>query len=176
MRRIPSIWSFALSLLAQLVTPQARGEVEFWMSVGSYQDLAYAEVARNDASSMLAESFAIDDVETHDGFFYRVVAGPYFSKEIADHLVDEARRVGFATPWAFVRESGLTTLPSSTALREPELDLPELDVDSELEALPALELKDRPMQSSEHKLIDVAPDDYHLHRLRRDRSAVEDPG
>lgn len=169
--------AYGLSLLALLTAITARGEAEYWVSVGSYKNLVNAEIAQREASAKLPESFSISEADTSLGFFLRVVAGPYLTREIADHMLGEAQRAGFSSAWILITESTLSTLPSyGSELSMPadaDLNLPEYQPAGEPLELPTFKLEDRPERSTEHRVIDVAPDDYHLHRLHRDQSAID---
>jgi len=147
--------------------------------VGSYQNLINAEISQRDASSLLPESFSITQANTDKGFFYRVVAGPYLTREIADHMMNEARRGGFSGAWVLATEVGLASsslLGSEESSDEFEFSLPDEIPDYESPSLPDFPDSDRPVpeeRSSEHELKDEAPEGYNLHRLYRDQSAID---
>jgi hypothetical protein len=168
-----------------LLSATVQAETEYWVAIGSYQRLLNAEDARDRASRALPESFSIAQADTDRGFFYRVLAGPYLTKEIADHMLGEARRNGFETAWILATDSVITPMSGSfsgdyrsdlpdldTDLPDLDSDLPDLDISDPVD-LPTLQLEDRPERASERKLIDEAPEDYNLHRLNRDQTAID---
>jgi hypothetical protein len=167
--------SHCLGLLVLLLSVTARAEVEYWISVGSYQNLINAEIAQREASARLPESFSITQAETDSGFFYRVLAGPYLTREIADHMLGESRRQGFESAWILAAETGLSTLGSSPVdplSTDYEYDLPTYER-QDPEDLPPIELEERPDRSTDHQMIDEAPEGYNLHRLNRDQTAID---
>jgi hypothetical protein len=177
MRR--SILVQSLLVCSLLTAVHAQAEVEYWVAVGSYKDLLVAEDAQREASAVLPESFSISHADTPSGFFYRVLAGPYLTREIADHMQNEAMRLGFEGAWMLAAEagsmstqySGITSFSSSESYQSRELDFDTSDYTtsfSEPGPVPRLNDSDRPEKKAEHTLVNEAPADYRLNRLRRD--------
>ncbi len=79
-----------LGLLVLLFAVTAQAADEYWVTVGSYQTIESAEDARGKASQTLPESFGVSEVQLDSGLWYRVLAGPYLTQEIADHIRNEA--------------------------------------------------------------------------------------
>ena len=108
---------------------KAHEEIGF-VAVGSYKDLLVAETAQREASAVLPESFSISNAETPSGFYYRVLAGPYLTREIADHMQSEALRLGFEGAWLLAAEagslsnlySGIDSFSSSETYERRDLD------------------------------------------------------
>ena len=108
---------------------------------------------------------------------YRVITGPYLTLEIADHMVDEAGRLGFESPWALVRDSSATGIgtgyradaPGSEPISTGEIEDFQLDVPTSASLdVPGYNAPIRTDEEVEHKLVDEAPSDYRLNRLHRD--------
>lgn len=171
--------SHGLGLLAFLLASAAQADVEYWVSVASHKSFAAAEAAKQDASARLPETFSIKEADTGIGFYYRVVAGPYLSKEIADHMVGEAKRIGFDQAWVLMTES----LSASASDYRPNPDsatesYPAAVPRSSLQPveptdIPGFNAPDRPERDHGHNLIDEAPPGYQLHRLNRDQAAID---
>lgn len=172
------IFSLVITLLGAVWVPISRADSEYWVSVGSYRTYAEAETAREKAGARLPESFSIAEAELDSGLWYRVQSGPYLSKDIADHLVDEARRQGFTSPWVLMRKTTLAgPLEGYPAgLLEPEpvsagaidlersgLDLP----DSEPMDVPGFNAPIPAESEADHTLVSEAPAGYRLNRLHR---------
>jgi hypothetical protein len=176
-----------IGLLVLLLAVQVRAEAEYWVVVGSYQNLTYAEEALGQAVQALDASFSMSTVDTAGGRFFRVTGGPYLSREIGEHMIEESRQAGFSSPWLLVTQRDDLLAPSyGSGLSEfdfesPLPDLEEYDIESQQLRVPAVEPADipgfnapeRPEREQDHQLIDEAPDGYELHRLNRDQSAID---
>ena len=154
---------------------------EYWVPVGSYQQRDTAESAARSARDILGESIAIVGASTASGFYFRVVAGPYGSRIEASDMVERAVARGFDGAWVWSRQGGddaeidsyvdeLLDTPADT-----DYDALFDDLDLELD----LELRDEgldeeivPTDTQLPDLIEEAPDDYKLNKLRRDAQAV----
>lgn len=79
--------------------PWAVADDQYWVSVGSYKSDADAARGRALAESRLSESIAITPADTVAGYFLRVVAGPYSSRDIAKSKMDLAHNAGYADAW-----------------------------------------------------------------------------
>jgi len=156
-------------------------DLQYWVSVGSYQQSERADRALADASNKMSERFSVVGTQTTKGFYYRVAAGPFLSREAAQDRVLVARDRGFAGAWlwaddADVFESNIYGTPTLGTDSEYNFDAPtgggELQttpVDSEAEE--AL-LKQR---SEAPELIEEAPESYKLNKLRRDAQLRSPP-
>lgn len=185
-----------LGIIVLLFAARAGAEVEFWIAVGSYKDLINAERAQREASAKLPESFSITQAETDSGNWYRVLAGPYLTREIAEHMMGSARTAGFDGAWILAQESGLygravyadpllsdpgsdALLSGDTYLSDPEterfeFDTPSYEVTPASPAdIPGFNVPERPERDKTHKLIDQAPEGYDLHRLNRDQASLD---
>ena len=170
---------YGLSLFAFLLVGAAHADVEYWISVGSYRQLSAAEQARSEASMRLPESFSVTPAETDTGTWYRVLAGPYLTREIADHMVGESRRQGFENAWILAADAGTIAAPlyANDPLYSSDLLLESQDYDLEYPSLspaasdptdaPGYEAPDRADRG--YKLVDKAPPDYQLNQLHRQR-------
>jgi len=165
-------------LLFMFFSVPGLADSEYWVSVGSYRSYSEAEAAREKAGMRLPESFSISEANLDSGLWYRVMAGPYLTKEIADHMVDEARRQGFTSPWVLMREAELVGsideqlggLLSSEPTSADEIDLQNFHLDVPDEApmdIPGFNAPTRPDTEQEHKLVDEAPSGYQLNQLHR---------
>ncbi len=148
-----------ICVLSLIVALEAAAEAEFWLSVGSYQERSNAEEALNLANALLPDPFTVTPADTSYGYFYRILAGPYQTREVAEALRIEALGVGYTGAWLLAVEPGsLSPLPSEY-----------LDLD----ALPPAEFDDTDRTQDRdppRTLIDEAPPDYKLNKLNRDQA------
>lgn len=99
-------------LLALLVTSvPAYGETNFYVALGSYADQETAEQAGREASQRLPEPYTVQGAQTGIGYMYRVLAGPYMTRELAEQTVAEARQLGFADAWLLASQDDDLALP-----------------------------------------------------------------
>ena len=140
----------------------AVAETQYWVAVGSYQERANAENARDEASTRMAETFHITPADTPSGYYYRVLAGPYLTQSIADLMVTQAQNVGFHSAWLLASE-----VEGFSSSFDGDLD----DFD-DLPPLPDLPVRARepPIKSYEPPARETPPG-YQLNRLRRDAQA-----
>lgn len=186
--------TYGLGLLVLLSAGVCQAAAEYWVAVGSYRNLDTAESARTQATVQLPESFSVAQVEIDSGLWYRVLAGPYLTREIADHIRTEAMRSGFDSAWILATEAGVVgegdyglsglSAADDYSLEEYSSDLPPLEdfeTDQERYSVPASEPADipgfnapvRPDHTQEHQLIEEAPEGYRLHQLNRDQAALD---
>ncbi len=166
---------YGASLVAVLLLLPAVAQAEYWITVGSFHDLDAAELTRAEATRLLPETFTVARAETDSGIWYRVLAGPYLSREIADHMRDEARRAGFEQAWILAQESGELAMAgySGSYLSDPGLEPAAVEPFDEGQAgmataaEPAEGSRQAPEEKAARTLIDEAPPGYQLHRLRR---------
>ena len=189
-----------LGLLVLLFAGFVQAAGEYWVAVGSYRGIETAEAARTDAAMRLSESFAIAETTLDSGFWYRVIAGPYLSIEIAEHVREEAVRSGFETAWVLDVAPVLAIDSASSAYSDDDYRFESYSYDSdegfssggyesntsrysvpaaEPADIPGFNAPDREDRDKEHQLITEPPDDYQLHELKRapepnrDQSALD---
>ena len=85
----------------------AWAELQFWVSVHSFQKEQNAQRAVAGTAAQLAERFRVLGVSTDKGFFYRVASGPYLTREIAEEQVRTARASGFEGAWLWADEGAV---------------------------------------------------------------------
>ena len=126
-------FTYGLGLLALLFAGASQAAVEYWIAVGSFRDLGDAESARSRASEMLPESFSVAQVELDSGRWYRVLAGPYLTRDIADHILSEATQNGFSQAWMLSVEASVVS-GTDYSLDNPALtdDYPVGEYDTDL--------------------------------------------
>ena len=155
-----------IGLLFLLTAGPIRAENEYWVAVGSYQKLTNAEQAVRDASLQLAASFTMRQVDTASGTYFRVLSGPFLSFGIANSILTQAQYMGFESPWIIARENDGSGTLLTGKFGEPVLNSTPLEP---VELYGSEDTPGRTERQSEHRLVDEAPDDYHLHRLNRDQ-------
>ncbi|MFB3106894.1 MAG: SPOR domain-containing protein, partial [Pseudomonadales bacterium] len=149
-------------LLALLWGNSGYADTEYWISVGSYRDLASAEEFLTQASRQLQESFSISPADTPSGYFYRVIAGPYLTRDSAVYTLQRAHDAGFADAWMLSTE-GPETAYRATTFDELDIDLPPV---GELPVIPRrLTI---PKTKPPLEPVREAPEGYKLHKLHRD--------
>ncbi len=182
MRR--SLLAHALCVLTLLLATAAHADIEYWVAVGSFKDLVLAENAQRLASAQLPEVFSITQAETPSGSFYRVLTGPYLTREVADHMQSEALRSGFKGAWILATDAGSLSMPLLSidpyATSEPfysddlEFEMPDYDVPiSEPTDIPGFNTPAETERSTEPFRVDEAPADYQLNKLERDQAAID---
>ncbi len=185
-----------LGLLLLLLAGSLQAADEYWVTVGSYRTLESAEAARSQASEQLPESFGIAEAQLGSGLWYRVLAGPYLTEEIARHIRDEAVRSGFGNAWVVSTAPSLVSAPSTSGYSTDDYDPERYTYDTTLDddlssdrfdsepsrySMPASEPADIPgfnapireEREKEHKLISEPPEGYRLHELNRDQAALD---
>ncbi len=177
MPRSPMTAQLSVALVCLVMTllgGNARAEVQFWVSVGSFQQQESADRAMAAAGAKLTERFSSIGASTDKGYFYRVVTGPYLTRELADDMVATARNAGFSGAWLWAEDSGVVDVYSlDVSAGEPDyLSLPEYDaLQFDPSDYPDATLPDDGYQRSREaipQLIEEAPADYKLNKLRRD--------
>ncbi len=155
------------------------GETQFWVSVGSYMEQGNALTERDRAVGLLSESFSVVGTSTDRGYFYRVAAGPFLTRELAEDRVRAARDAGFPGAWLWVDESEAFSTQidpaSSEALRSGDV-LPGILPDEEYPADPSETyssgdaLNDEGIMTREKipDLVEEPPPGFQLNKLRRD--------
>ena len=146
-------------LLALLCGNLGYADTEFWISVGSFSDREHAEEHRALASGQLQETFTITAADTPNGYFYRVIAGPYLSSDSSAYTLQRAHDAGFEDAWMIATEGP----ESAYRIADFDDDLPPL---SELPLLPKLPTVEQAKPIPEP--VREAPAGYKLHKLHRD--------
>ncbi len=146
-------------LLALLCGNFGYADTEFWISVGSFRDSEHAEEYRVRASEKLQETFSVTMADTPDGYFYRVITGPFLSRDSSEYTLQRVHEAGFIDAWMLATEG------SETAYRATNFDddLPPL---SELPVIPKLPVEEKEKPKLEP--FQEAPEGYKLHKLHRD--------
>ncbi len=158
-----------LCCLYLLVAVNASAEPEYWVSVASTGELGIAERIQREAGERLAEPFSLEPADTHKGFYYRVMTGPFFDLDRARRLLADAQRAGFDQAWVVPREGGEYSLGNFERTEVDDV----LDTPSDYrlsDPLPDLVPERSEREPSEHQLIEDAPEGYRLNRLRRNQS------
>ncbi len=165
-----------LLFFAALLTQNAHAELQYWVSVASYKQADEAEAARAKIAQQMTESFAVIGTETGKGYYYRVAAGPYLTRSLAEDRVQSARALGFTSAWLWADESDLNYSDSSVLTLDDDysLDLPDYSSDMESNAvyddtedtLDEADLIQR--RKAPPAVVEEAPPGYKLNRMRRD--------
>ncbi len=136
---------FLLATLALLLAPMtAAQQGDVWVSLGSFRSADAAESARASASQRLLDTVGVVRAETPAGALYRVVAGPFATREAALDRLPDIQAGGFADAWLLQAASSAALLPVAPAAPLPAsgtddaaldpYDLAELDLELELDA------------------------------------------
>ena len=169
----------SLYLVATLSAASSVANSEYWVAVGSYHDPNRAETVRAEATRLLPESFTVTQFETDGGLWYRVLGGPYLSRGIADHMREEAARVGFDNAWILATKTGGFPYPDMAGSRLS--DFPDSSLLEEYESLRSDteasvggtgnrlgdDGTDASTQERARELVDEPPPGFQLHRLQR---------
>ena len=122
-----------------IVALEVSAETEFWVSVGSYQDRSNAEEALIRANALLPDPFTVTPADTPYGYYYRILAGPYLTRDTAETLRIAALGAGFDGAWLLAVDSGsMSPLP----LEYRDLDIPDVEPDTYDDVLPQYEFDD----------------------------------
>lgn len=134
----------------------SAGEVQHWVNLASVADPETAQEIRDRATAVVPDRFFIVPVETDAGRAYRVSGGPYLRESLAEQLLGEVRRAGFAEAWISRAPAMHSDTPGVGAAAEQTDAAPPAGLD------PAL--YDGVGSAA---LVDRAPPGHALHRLRR---------
>ena len=186
--------AIVLAAIAIMGSGTARAAEQFWVALGSFNDLRGAEAVRDQASADFYQ-LSIIPSESPIGFVYRVVEGPVSDRPSAEGLLNQARSAGFIDAWLVIQDGGLpfgdiaTTASSTRFDGASAYDSPGV---SDTYTLPPLEDDFRNAYSSEgadyseapssvdynpvkigsEKLVETAPAGYGLHRLERSVNSI----
>lgn len=104
---------FLLATLALLLAPMtAAQQGDVWVSLGSFRSADAAESARASASQRLLDTVGVVQAETPAGALYRVVAGPFATREAALDRLPDIQAGGFADAWLLQAASSAALLPA----------------------------------------------------------------
>lgn len=162
-----------MCIVSLIVALEVSAETEFWVAVGSYQDRSNAEEALIRANALLAEPFTVTPADTPYGYYYRILAGPYLTRDTAETSRIAALGAGFDGAWLLAADAGSM---SPVPLEYRNLDIPDVETDTYDDVLPQYEFDDadsrkaREERDPPRSLIDEAPADYQLHKLNRDQT------
>ncbi|MEZ5558410.1 MAG: DUF5916 domain-containing protein [Pseudomonadales bacterium] len=167
-----------LAVAVLLLTAGAGADPQYWIAIGSYSNLAYAEEARARADAILAEPFAIVSVDVAGSRFNRVLAGPFLTRELASDLLRQAREAGFDGAWLLAEDAGYD-LSTDVGGADPYVGPGSFD--RLLDDLPAPDAlpPPRPAAPQEQRkppvVVDEPPPGYQLNRLHRE-ARYQPPG
>lgn len=104
---------FLLATLALLLAPMtAAQQGDVWVSLGSFRSADAAESARASASQRLLDTVGVVQAETPAGALYRVVAGPFATREAALERLPDIQAGGFVDAWLLQAASSAALLPA----------------------------------------------------------------
>ncbi len=170
------------SCLALLWSYPAAAELQYWVSVGSFQSQENAHKAAQVALDSLGEQFSVVGVSTAGGFYHRVASGPFRSRELADDRLRSARNSGFDGAWLWVDQESVFSQATTASVEYQSLDeisydeydlgsIEDYDADLYNEDYEPqfnpddAELRARRVEVPE--LVEQAPEGYSLNKLRR---------
>ena len=170
---------------------------QYFVSIGAYRAAETAEDLAAEATEKAGMVFASRAAETPGGGIYRVVAGPFDSRDEAQLGATRAREAGFVDGWIVtfgtpaaarpVAEAGVDELLDAPldSLGVDDLSLDDWSLDDDLppievlleglpdippvDPVPATAAPTEPVQEV------VVPENYRLNRLRRDARAQPEP-
>jgi len=182
MRTAMRILTLASGLALALAASAAESPI--WIVLGSYQNAANAEAARQEPGTAVLEPLQVRAFDTSAGRWHRLLLGLFEARSQAAAKLAEARSTGHADAWLLVDEGG--EAPPSVAASNSAKDLAlfaGLGDDDELddwerfdpygdlgdfEELPPLPEADVHLLSEQHKRpVSEPPPGYQLHKLRR---------
>lgn len=164
---------------------------EYWISIGSFKNRDSAETALIDAQRQSVQTFGVLGSPTDEGYFFRVVAGPYSSQNQANSARIKLAEDGLKQGWILQSEASISVQAgggnrdaddSADASELSGLDSlgfdddwdSEYGFDEELDLGPEDFLVPEsvtPEQKSLPEVPDTAPDGYQLNKLRREARA-----
>ncbi len=174
-----------ITLMLAFASLPAQADDQFWVSVASYTDQQDAEREASRLSAELAMAMRAVGAATAKGYFYRVAAGPFSSRDSANRQLRAAQAAGFSSAWLWVQDD-VDALDTGFSDYGSELEpLDEAAIDALLsddyeytpEPLPdAAPDENAPrMREEPRSLIEEAPPGYKLNRLKRDAGVWRPP-
>ena len=120
---------------------------------------------RETAEKVVGQPFEVLGFVTDKGYYYRLVSGPYLTRELAQDLAAVASSNGFAGAWHWSEQDAAT---SDGLAAEYSSDIYEVD------SQPANDSRAAPQEpateGAKRGVVEEAPQDYQLHKLQRDAS------
>ncbi|MDC0237822.1 DUF5916 domain-containing protein [Gammaproteobacteria bacterium] len=174
---------FRPASLALLLVISNASLADLWVNISSFSSNARAEKARVDATDALKTDLLVKGAETKRGYFFRVVAGPYRTRDDAAGLLERARALGFKGLWVIEDSmpassfneapAGVNAQSSVVTERVPTVSVRRLPTAREV-AVPAS------TEEGANKKVapgrqEKPPSNYKLHKLRRDARAQQTP-
>jgi len=169
----------AVALSALVGAGSARAADQYWVSLGSFNELRGAEQMRDQASSTFYQ-LSIVPSESPIGFVYRVVEGPVADRPSGESLLRQARNAGFIDAWLVIQDStlpmGEITAYDRSDLSDPyELPVAESDYSNAYASDPAESASSadyNTVKIGKEELVETAPAGYGLHRLDRSLNSL----
>ena len=176
---------------------------QYWVSIGAYRAAPAAEELASEASDRAGMAFTSRATDTPNGSIYRVVAGPFDSRDEAQAGASRARDAGYADGWVLTLATPAATRPvavettvdslldasldsiAADDLSVDDLSLEDWSLDDDLppievllEGLPDIPpAEPAPATTAPTEPVQevVVPENYRLNRLRRDARAQPEP-
>ena len=174
----------------------APASADYWVSIGAFKETATATELAATASELLSLPFATLTVDANgQGVLHRVAAGPLATREEALSATARVRQAGYHDAWIIVLDDvvpetakateGIAaeqTMPATSAPDAAAIDTTSGAWNSELPpievllqglpdvppAWPPPEIEPPPTAEDEAETETAVPENYQLHRLRRD--------
>ena len=154
-----------------LFVSTARAEEQYWVAVGSYRNLGYAQEALDRANAALDESFVLSSLDIEAERWYRVMAGPYLTRGVAELTLVDAQLAGFETSWMLVTEASDLEADLADGYGSYDEYAPLDDGFEERYDEYRDDYSFRENQEpakTPREVVDQAPEGYGLHKLRRE--------
>ena len=148
----------------------------YWVAVGSFSSQEKAEQGRDLIGERLLQPLSVVPADNTAMPRYRVLMGPYASREEADQSSGSAFAAGIVDAWILqtaqrpVQPDALSNVADYSAgdYTSPDWASRYDDLPLEMDAQPLGQGSLEPREKVERVLVEEAPADYQLHRLRRD--------
>ena len=156
--RLRIICIIGLTLCCAFVSADEYGELQYWASIASFDRADEAQQFVTRIELELGDRFTVIERDTVNGRYYRVVTGPYLSRQLAQDRVRGAQAAGYVDAWVWVDRVVATQLtsyqPPGGTSSQTSTATPPPSPPTATKVLPTL--------------VDQAPDGYQLNRLRRE--------
>ena len=175
---------FRPGLLAVLLLISSASFADLWVNIASFSTDARAEKARAEASDALKMDLSVKGAQTQGGYFYRVVAGPYRTRDDAVGVLERTRSLGFKGVWVIedptmegrVGDANTGSNAKVSVARGAPVIAPTRRVPTAREvAAPSLS-EARASDNEAPPEQAKPPSNYKLHKLRRDARIQRTPG
>jgi hypothetical protein len=178
------------TLLCCLIPQSTYGDLQYWVSISSYEKRETADRAMADMAGKVNDAVSVIGVQTDIGYFFRVVSGPFLTRELAEDRVREVQSQGFATAWLWPDgdnsgedaysttsyDSNYDTEYQSEYQSDFDSELPDYSSDLEYDqSTPYDDEADaalREKRESAPEMVEDAPPGFKLNKLRRDARVV----